>query len=171
MKALHTDCKDCCSLITHGWYPIVHGCLRTWTTDCTGNFLHHMTWWKVCFRLLFKSYFIHNVSSCGSHTHSGYTPSRFKKHIKRSIHVYFECIQVFFSKHVHWKRFKYSLHPSTAEVKCAHNFFLFLNQNICYGYCKFGNFREGLIFPKLRKFHENKIVTNWRNRSVIYYYR
>ena len=31
-------------------------------------------------------------------------------------------------------------------------------------YCKFGNFREGLIFAK----HENKILTNWRNPSIVF---
>ena len=35
-------------------------------------------------------------------------------------------------------------------------------------YCKFGNFREGFIFEKLRKFRENKTFANWRENSVVY---
>ena len=43
-------------------------------------------------------------------------------------------------------------------------------------YCKFGNFRESFIFARVlfsrnfayAKFRENKILTNWRNHSVIF---
>ena len=42
---------------------------------------------------------------------------------------------------------------------------------LCLSYCKFGNFREGFIFAKLRiyaKFRENKILAKWPNYSVDY---